>query len=99
MISSAKPHRTSAVPCAQCGLRGQGSALFTNGNGRPVTCRWARDGKNLPTGTVTAASGQQQVRVGLKGNLRGTGTRHAAAIFQFFTPDVISAQSASFTCK
>ena len=33
---------------------------------------------------------------GFKWNLRGTGTRHAAAIFQFFTPGVISAQSASF---
>jgi Protein kinase domain len=42
---------------------------------------------------------QQQVRVGLKWNLRGTGTHHSAAIYQFFTPDVISAQSASFTCK
>ena len=31
----------------------------------------------------------------LKWNPRGTGTGHAAAIFQFFTPDVISVQSAS----
>jgi hypothetical protein len=36
---------------------------------------------------------------GFKWNLRGTGNRHAAAIFQFFTSDVISAQSASFTGK
>jgi hypothetical protein len=62
-------------------LRGHGSALFTDGNGGPVTCQWVRDGENPPTGTVTAASGQQQARVGLKWNLRGTGTRHAAAIF------------------
>jgi hypothetical protein len=70
-------------------LRGHGSALVTDGNGGPVTCQWVRDDENLPTGTVIAASGQQQVRDGLKWNLRGTGTRHAAAIFQFFTPGVI----------
>jgi hypothetical protein len=36
---------------------------------------------------------------GFKWDLRGMGTRHAAAIFQFFAPGVISAQSASLTCK
>jgi tRNA A-37 threonylcarbamoyl transferase component Bud32 len=71
--------------------------IFTNGNGGPITYQWTKDGENLPTGTVTATSGQQQVRVDLKWNLRGQGTHHAAAIFQVFTPNVISAQSASFT--
>jgi serine/threonine protein kinase len=71
--------------------------IFTNGKGGPVTYQWTKDGQNLPTGTVTAASGQQQVRVDLKWNLRGKGTHHAVAIFQVFTPNVISAQSASFT--
>jgi hypothetical protein len=73
--------------------------IFTNGNGGPITYQWAKDGENLPTGTVTATSGQQQLRVDLKWNLRGKGTHHAAAIFQVFTPNVISAQSASFTYK
>jgi hypothetical protein len=73
--------------------------IFTNGNGGPVTYQWTKDGQNLPTGTVTATSGQHQVRVDLQWNLRGKGTHHAAAIFQVFTPNVISAQSASFTYK
>jgi hypothetical protein len=71
--------------------------IFTNGKGGPITYQWTRDGENLPTGTVTATSGQQQVRVDLRWNLRGKGIHHAAAIFQVFTPTVISAQSASFT--
>jgi hypothetical protein len=61
---------------------------FCGGTGA-LTRQWARGGENLLTGTVTAASGQQQDRVGLKWNQRGPGTRHAAAIFQFFTPGVI----------
>jgi Protein kinase domain len=73
--------------------------IFTNGNGGPITYQWTKDGENLPTGTVTATSGQQQVRVDLQWNLRGKGVHHAAAIFQVFTPNVISAQSASFTYK
>jgi hypothetical protein len=73
--------------------------ISTNGKGGPVTYQWTKDGENLPVGTVTAASGQQQVRVDLKWNLRGVGTHHAVAIFQVFTPNVISAQSASFTYK
>jgi serine/threonine protein kinase len=71
--------------------------IFTNGKGGPITYQWTKDGENLPTGTVTATSGQQQVRVDLQWNLRGKGVHHAAAIFQVFTPNVISAQSASFT--
>jgi serine/threonine protein kinase len=71
--------------------------IFTNGKGGPVTYQWTKDGENLPTGTVTATSGQQQVRVELKWYLAGKGVHHAAAIFQVFTPNVISAQSASFT--
>jgi serine/threonine protein kinase len=73
--------------------------IFTNGNGGPITYQWTKDGENLPTGTVTASSGKQQVLVDLKWNLRGKGTHHAAAIFQVFTPNVISAQSATFTYK
>jgi len=73
--------------------------IFTNGKGGPITYQWTKDGENLPTGTVTATSGQQQVRVDLRWNLRGKGIHHAAAIFQVFTPNVISAQSASFTYK
>jgi serine/threonine-protein kinase len=71
--------------------------IFTNGKGGPVTYQWTKDGQNLPTGTVTAASGQQQVRVELKWYLSGKGVHHAVAIFQVFTPNVISAQSATFT--
>ena len=71
--------------------------IFTNGKGGPVTYQWTKDGENLPTGTVTAASGQQQVRVELQWYLGGKGVHHAAAIFQVFTPNVISAQSATFT--
>jgi hypothetical protein len=73
--------------------------IFTNGKGGPITYQWTKDGQNLPTSTVTAASGQQQVTVDLKWNLRGKGTHHATAIFQVFTPNVISAQSASFDYK
>ena len=73
--------------------------IFTNGKGGPITYQWTKDGENLPTGTVTATSGQAQVRVDLQWNLRGKGIHHAAAIFQVFTPNVISAQSASFTYK
>ncbi len=71
--------------------------IYTNGKGGPVTYQWTKDGENLPTGTVTAASGQREVRVDLKWNLRGAGNHRAVAIFQVFTPNVISAQSASFT--
>ena len=71
--------------------------IDTNGKGGPVTYQWTKDGENLPTGSVTATSGQQQVRVELKWYLSGKGIHHAEAIFQVFTPNVISAQSASFT--
>ena len=71
--------------------------IDTNGKGGPITYQWTKDGQNLPTGTVTAASGQQQIRVELQWYLGGKGTHHAEAIFQVFTPNVISAQSASFT--
>jgi hypothetical protein len=47
--------------------------IFHQRQRRAVTCQWARDGEDLPTSTVTAASGQQQVRVGIKWNLRGRG--------------------------
>ena len=73
--------------------------ISTNGKGGPITYQWTKDGENLPTGTVTAASGQQQVRVELQWYLGGRGVHHATAIFQVFTPNVISAQSASFTYK
>ena len=71
--------------------------IVTNGKGGPVTYQWTKDGQDLPVGTVTAASGQQQVRVDLKWYLRGAGTHLAKAIFQVFTPNVITAESASFT--
>jgi serine/threonine protein kinase len=71
--------------------------ISTNGKGGPITYQWTKDGQNLPTGTVTATSGQQQVRVELQWYLAGKGIHHAVAIFQVFTPNVISAQSASFT--
>jgi hypothetical protein len=71
--------------------------IDTNGKGGPVTYQWTKDGQNLPAGTVTATSGQQQVRVELQWYLSGKGVHHATAIFQVFTPNVISAQSASFT--
>jgi hypothetical protein len=71
--------------------------ISTNGKGGPITYQWTKDGQNLPTGTVTASSGQQQVRVELQWYLGGKGVHHAAAIFQVFTPNVISAQSATFT--
>jgi serine/threonine-protein kinase len=71
--------------------------ISTNGKGGPITYQWTKDGQNLPTGTVTATSGQQQVRVELRWYLAGKGVHHAVAIFQVFTPNVISAQSATFT--
>jgi Protein kinase domain len=71
--------------------------IDTNGKGGPITYQWTKDGSNQPVGTVTAGSGQQRVRVDLKWYLRGAGTHHAVAIFQVFTPNVISAQSATFT--
>jgi eukaryotic-like serine/threonine-protein kinase len=71
--------------------------ISTNGKGGPVTYQWTKDGQNLPAGTVTATSGQPQVRVELQWYLAGKGIHHAVAIFQVFTPNVISAQSASFT--
>jgi hypothetical protein len=71
--------------------------IVTNGKGGPVTYQWTKDGQDLPVGTVTAASGQQQVRVDLKWYLRGAGTHLAKAIFQVFTPNVITAESANFT--
>jgi hypothetical protein len=73
--------------------------IFTNGNGGPITYQWTKDGQNLPVGTVTAASGQQQVRVDLRWLLQGKGTHQAAAILQVFTPNVVSQQSATFTYK
>jgi serine/threonine protein kinase len=71
--------------------------ISTNGKGGPITYQWTKDGENLPAGTVTATSGQQQVRVELQWYLGGKGIHQAVAIFQVFTPNVISAQSASFT--
>jgi hypothetical protein len=71
--------------------------ISTNGKGGPITYQWTKDGQNLPTGTVTATSGQQQVSVELQWYLGGKGIHRATAIFQVFTPNVISAQSASFT--
>ena len=105
-----KTHQTLKVTAATVSVANPGKiacnstvdvvgTIFTNGNGGPITYQWTKDGENLPTGTVTATSGQQQVRVDLRWNLRGKGTHHAAAIFQVFTPNVISAQSASFTYK
>jgi hypothetical protein len=73
--------------------------IFTNGNGGPITYQWTKGGENLPVGTVTAASGQHQVRVDLHWLLKGKGTHQAAAILQVFTPNVISQQSATFTYK
>jgi Protein kinase domain len=103
-----KTHQTLKVTAATVSVANPGNiacnstvdvvgTIFTNGNGGPITYQWTKDGENLPTGTVTATSGQQQVRVDLQWNLRGKGIHHAAAIFQVFTPNVISAQSASFT--
>jgi serine/threonine protein kinase len=71
--------------------------IATNGKGGPITYQWTKDGQNLPTGTVTATSGDQEVQVELKWYLAGKGVHHATALFQVFTPNVISEQSASFT--
>jgi hypothetical protein len=73
--------------------------IFTNGSGGPITYQWTKDGENQPVGTVTAASGQQQVRVDLHWLLKGKGTHNAVAILQVFTPNVASQQSATFTYK
>ena len=96
-----KTHQTLKVTAATVSVANPGKIgcnstvdvvglIFTNGNGGPITYQWTKDGENLPTGTVTAASGQQQVRVDLQWHLRGKGTHHAVAIFQVFTPNVIS---------
>ena len=103
-----KTHQTLKITAATVSVTNPGKiacnstvdvvgTISTNGKGGPITYQWTKDGENLPTGTVTATSGQQQVRVDLQWNLRGKGIHHAAAIFQVFTPNVISAQSASFT--
>jgi hypothetical protein len=73
--------------------------IFTNGGGGPITYQWTKDGENQPVGTVTAGSGQQQVRVDLKWAFKGKGTHKAVAILQVFTPNVVSQQSATFTYK
>jgi hypothetical protein len=73
--------------------------IFTNGNGGPITFQWTKDGENQPVGTVTAASGEQQVRVDLRWALHGKGTHHGTAILAVFTPNVVSQQSATFTYK
>jgi hypothetical protein len=73
--------------------------IYTNGNGGPITYQWTKDGENQPVSTVTAASGQQQVRVDLRWLLRGKGTHQGVAILQVFTPNVVSQQSATFTYK
>ena len=103
-----KAHQTLKITAATVSVTNPGQiacnstvdvvgTIFTNGKGGPITYQWTKDGENLPTGTVTASSGQQQVRVELQWYLAGKGIHHAAAIFQVFTPNVISAQSASFT--
>jgi serine/threonine-protein kinase len=73
--------------------------IFTNGNGGPITYQWTKDGENQPVSTVTATSGQQQVRVDLRWLLQGKGTHQGVAILQVFTPNVVSQQSATFTYK
>jgi hypothetical protein len=73
--------------------------IFTNGSGGPVTYQWTKDGQNQPVGTVTAASGEQQVQVDLHWLLKGKGTHNAVAILEVFTPNVVSQQSATFTYK
>ena len=103
-----KTHQTLKVTAATVSVANPGKigcnstvdvvgTIDTNGKGGPITYQWTKDGENLPTGTVTATSGQQQVRVELQWYLAGKGVHHATAIFQVFTPNVISAQSASFT--
>jgi len=103
-----KTHQTLKVTAATVSVTNPGKiacnstvdvvgTISTNGKGGPITYQWTKDGANLPTGTVTATSGQQQVRVELQWYLAGKGVHHAVAIFQVFTPNVISAQSASFT--
>ena len=103
-----KTHQTLKVTAATVSVTNPGKiacnstvdvvgTISTNGKGGPITYQWTKDGQNLPTGTVTASSGQQQLRVELQWYLAGKGIHHATAIFQVFTPNVISAQSASFT--
>jgi len=103
-----KTHQTLKITAATVSVTNPGKiacsstvdvvgTISTNGKGGPITYQWTKDGQNLPTGTVTATSGQQQVRVELQWYLAGKGVHHAVAIFQVFTPNVISAQSATFT--
>jgi len=103
-----KTHQTLKITAATVSVTNPGKigcnstvdlvgTIDTNGKGGPITYQWTKDGANLPTGTVTASSGQQQVRVELQWYLAGQGVHHATAIFQVFTPNVISAQSATFT--
>jgi hypothetical protein len=73
--------------------------IFTNGSGGPITYQWSKDGETQPVGTVTAGSGQQQVRVDLRWAFKGKGTHQATAILEVFTPNVVSQQSATFTYK
>ena len=65
--------------------------IFTNGNGGPITYQWTKDGENLPAARSrppAASSGPGRPAV----VLAGKGTHQAAAIFQVFTPNVISPQ-------
>jgi hypothetical protein len=105
-----KTHQTLQVTAATVSVANPGKigcdstvdvvgTIFTNGNGGPITYQWTKDGENQPVSTVTAASGQHQVRVDLHWLLRGKGTHQGVAILQVFTPNVVSQQSATFTYK
>ena len=72
-----KTHQTLKVTAATVSVANPGKiacnstvdvvgTISTNGKGGPITYQWTKDGENLPTGTVTATSGQQQLRVELK---------------------------------
>ena len=71
--------------------------IFTNGHGGPITYQWTHDKENLPVATVTDGSGQQSVRVDLRWQFHGAGTRQAVATLRVFAPNVVAAQSAGFT--
>jgi hypothetical protein len=105
-----KSHQTLQVTAATVSVANAGTigcdstvdvvgTIFTNGNGGSITYQWTKDGQNQPVNTVTAGSGQQQVRVDLHWLLQGKGTHQGVAILQVFTPNVVSQQSATFTYR
>jgi hypothetical protein len=96
----AEPHLAEGASYADIGIR----CTLIRGTFHLASKRdWdalRRDVKPVYTAVnAEAARAAFDELTGFKWNLRGTGTGHVAAALQFSATGVISAQSASFTCK